>query len=68
MCYECFTSGLRVCYGCYKCVASDIRGQMSGVTCYVSHVMCQVSHVIFFSVKVAELVGGGSVINGTYPV
>ena len=40
---------------------------MSGVTCQVSDVRCQVSHAIFFD-KVAELVGGGSVINEAYPV
>ena len=36
------------------------------VTCHVSHVMCQVSHIFFY--KVVELVGGGCVINGAYPV
>ena len=41
--------------------------------CHVSHVTCQLSHVIFFLFikkfdKVVELVGGGSVINGAYPV
>ena len=36
---------------------------MSHVRCQVSGVRCQVSHV-----KVVELVGGGSVINGAYPV
>ena len=69
MCYDRFTSGLRVFYRRYKCVASVIRGQMSGVTYLVSDVTCQVSNaILFFSVKVAELVGRGSVINQTYPV
>ena len=44
----------------------------------MSHVMCHVSHVTFFFFlsffillfldKVVKLVGGGSVINGAYPV
>ena len=44
---------------------------MSHVTYHVSRVTCHVSHVIFLSKKkdnVVELVGGGSVINGAYPV
>ena len=44
---------------------------MSRVTCHVSHVMCHLSHVmcqIFFFYKVVKLIGGGSVINGAYPV
>ena len=37
--------------------------------CHKSHVMCHVSFAIKKkSYKVVELVGGGSVINGTYPV
>ena len=51
------------------------------VTFQVPHVMCHVSHVSYhmsnvtckycllvFFYKVAELVSGGSVINGAYPV
>ena len=48
------------------------------VMCHVSHVMYHMSHVmchmslnfclIFCSDKVVKLVGGGSVINGAYPV
>ena len=40
------------------------------VTCHVSCVRCQVSGVTcpFFMEKVVEPVGGGSVINGAYPV
>ena len=69
MCYECFTSGLRLFYRRYKCGASVIKDQISRVTCLVYDVTCQVSQVILFiSVKVAELVGGGSIINRTYPV
>ena len=57
---------------------------VSHVTCHVSHVTCHVSTVILFFYifldkkkknnlhknldKVVELVGGGSVINGAYPV
>ena len=40
-------------------------------TCHMSHVTCHVSHVTFsyfFFYKVVKLVGGGSVINGAYPV
>ena len=51
--------------------------QVSGVKCHVSHVTCHVSGVtcnfsLFSSSsvsdKVVDLVGGGSVINGAYPV
>ena len=38
---------------------------MSRVTCHMSHVTC---HFFFFLDKVVELIGGGSVINGAYPV
>ena len=45
---------------------------MSGVRCHVSHVRCHVSgvtcHMYFFFYKLVGLVGGGSVINGSYPV
>ena len=43
---------------------------MSHVTCHMSCVMCQMSHVffVFVSDKMVELVGGGPVINGAYPV
>ena len=44
---------------------------MSCVTCHMSCVTCQVSHVKknnFFFDNVVELVNGGSVINGAYPV
>ena len=39
---------------------------MSHVICCVSYVTCHMSHVRFF--LVVDLVGGGSVINGAYPV
>ena len=51
---------------------------MSHITCHVSPVTCHLSHVnkkiyiLFLSFKkidkVVEIVGGGSVINGAYPV
>ena len=53
------------------CPMSYVTCHGSHVTCHVSHVMCNVSCVIiyiFFLHKVLELVGGGSVINGAYPV
>ena len=49
----------------------------SGVICHMSHVMCQVSHVMChmcfflsssFSDKGVNIVGGGSVISGAYPI
>ena len=46
--------------------------QVSCVTCQVSCVSCHISGVIvifiFISDKAVGLVGGGSVINGAYPV
>ena len=36
---------------------------MSRVTCHVSHVI-----IIIFFYKAVKLIGGGSVINGAYPV
>ena len=48
---------------------------MSCVTCHVSHITCHVSHVtchilflFYFLDKVVKLIGGGSFINGAYPV
>ena len=42
---------------------------MAGFTCHMSGVMCQFFVLVYFSSdKVVELVGGGSVINGAYPV
>ena len=60
------------------CNVSRVTCQVSCVTCHVSHVMCHMSCVtcnifccynfFFSSDKVVKLVGGGSVINGAYPV
>ena len=41
---------------------------MSCVMCHVTRVTCLESSVTFFLVKLVDLVGGGSVINGAYPV
>ena len=45
---------------------------MSHVVCHVFSVTCQVSgvmcNIFFLFYNVVELVGGGSVINGTFPV
>ena len=46
---------------------SCVRCQVSGVKCHVSGVKCHF-FFLFSSDKVLELVGGGSVINGAYPV
>ena len=61
---------------------SHVACHVSHVTCHLSPVTCPLSHVIFFFSlfiykkknplkkfdKVVELVGGGSVISGVYPV
>ena len=57
--------------------AEILRACSSNTICHVSHVTCPLSHVNFFFFifyplnffdKVVELVGGGYVINGAYPV
>ena len=59
------------------CQISHVRCLMSHVRCHVLRVMCHVSCVrylfsssflLLFSENVVELVGGGSFINGAYPV
>ena len=50
------------------CHLSCVTCHVSHVTCHVSHVTCHMSHVKKKFDKVVELVGGGSVINGAYPV
>ena len=63
------------------CHVSSVTCHVSPVMCHVSPVTCHLSHVIFLFIfldkkkyplekmdKVVELVGGGSVINGAYPV
>ena len=53
---------------------SLILTHMSDVACHVSHVMCHMSpcNMSFFSSsffdKLVKIIGGGSVINGAYPV
>ena len=62
---------------CVTCHVSCVMCHMSHVTCHMSCVMCHMSHVTckkiiikknFFCDKGVKLVGGGSVINGAYPV
>ena len=52
------------------CHVSRVMCHMSYVTCHMSRVMCHRSlkKLNKKSDKVVELVGGGSVINGAYPV
>ena len=50
------------------CYVSGVMCQLSGVRFQVSGVKCKVSGVFFFFTKVVELLSGGSVINGAYPV
>ena len=48
---------------------ADVRFQVSGVTCHMSGVTYFFIFIfIYFLDKVVKLVGGGSVINGAYPV
>ena len=49
----------------------SVTCHMLRVMCQLSRVRCHMSHIIilfFYLDKVVELVGGGSVINGAYPV
>ena len=48
---------------CVTCHVSGVRCQVSDFSCCDSHFLD-----LFVSDKVVELVGGGSVINGAYPV
>ena len=48
---------------CVTCHMSGVTRHMSGVRCHVSSVTCH-----FLWKKVVKLAGGGSVINGAYPV
>ena len=47
------------------CHLSRVKCHVSHVTCHMLHVTC---HIFFFFYKVVKLIGGGSVINGAYPV
>ena len=57
---------------CVTCRMSCVACHESHVMCQMSHVMCQMSHVNIFHFfegdKLVELVSGGSIINGAYPV
>ena len=50
---------------CVTCHVSHVMCHMSCVTCHMWCVTCNVSHV---ACHMMELVGGGSVINGAYPI
>ena len=50
---------------CVKFHASHVTCQVSGVTCHVSSVIFSFSFLFY---KLVELFGGGSVINGAFPV
>ena len=58
------------CVSRVKCHVSCATCHMSHFMCHLWHDTCQVSQVIiyFFNYNLFELVGGGSVINGAYPV
>ena len=65
-CATCHLSGV-------TCHVSHITCHMSCAMCHVSCITCRMSHVTchmsrFFCEKKVELVSGGSVINGAYPV
>ena len=49
------------------CNMSCVTCHLSHVTSHMSRVTCHMSHFFFFSVKVLEPVGGGSVINEANP-
>ena len=60
---------LRECSPPQMCHVSRVMCHVSCVTCHVLRVTCHVSiFLIFFLDKVVNLIGGGSVINGAYPV
>ena len=51
------------------CFVSCVTCHMSRVRYHVSHVTCHnIFFIYFFFYKVVKLIGGGSVINGAYPV
>ena len=53
---------------CFICHVSRVTCHKSRVTCHVSHVTCHIFSSSFFSDKVVKPIGGGSVINGAYPI
>ena len=57
---------------CVMCHVSPVTSHLSLVTCHLWHVKKKRRKVFFLSLKkldkVVELVGGGSVINGAYPI
>ena len=51
---------------CVMCHVSHVRCHVSNVTFHMSCVICH--NFFFFLVKALKHIGGGSVINGAYPV
>ena len=52
----------------HLCPENKKEKKMSRVTCHMSHVTCPFFFSFFFFDKVVKYIGGGSVINGAYPV
>ena len=53
---------------CVMCLVSHVMCHLSGVRCHLSYVNFKKKSFIKKRDKVVELVGGGSVIKGAYPV
>ena len=54
---------------CVRCQVSDFTCHVSPVTCHLSRVRLHKKKIyIYILKKILKLVGGGSVINGLYPV
>ena len=62
-------SGVTCQESCVMCQVSGVRCPVSGVRCQVPGViLCFVIYIYLFVYQVVGLVGGGSVINGAYPI
>ena len=65
---------MRECSPPSTCHMSCVTCPVSRVTCHVSRVMCHMSQFFYFILfffcfeKVLKIIGGGSVINGAYPI
>ena len=61
---------MRECSPPQTCHMSRVMCHVSRVMCHVSRVTCHMIHIyiFFFPDKVVKFIGGGSVINGAYPV
>ena len=53
---------------CVMCHVSCVKCQVSSVTCHISGVACHFCLLFFSLGEGLDLLGGGSVINGAYPV